>query len=432
VKRSVFLNVIRGKREYLLHNTLYGTLVKAKCIVTKSIVDGLEKEELLKYDDNNPFHRVLKSSKMIVEDDVDELSILNRRYLEADMNILHIILFVTRQCNFRCKYCYEKHENKRMHSELYDNLMHAIIEEVGSKGYRTVVLSFFGGEPMLEYDEICAFMKKMQGFADSANVSIYGSMTTNAYLLTSEKLKRLVELNVLNYQITVDGPQETHDCKRFFIDGTGTWKRIIQNLNDAKRSNLNFEITIRTNFDADVIERIKEYLMFVFANFTNDKRFKVHFEAIKNLGEETVENLYKTNDESKAIEDIFSLTKELLHANSFNFGFAPFDYMCYASKRSSLAVDTDGTLRKCTVNIDSAENAVGKLLEKGFQIDESKMCAWTSYQLPKECRSCKVLPLCFGRKCPVRMKNQQIGGIEYCSALVSYYENSLKCLCQVC
>ena len=433
MKKSIYLNVIKGEQEYLLHNTLHGTLAKAKCITTRSIVDGLEEKGNLAYDDGHAFHRFLKDLNMIVPNDVDERSLLNYHFIEANKDVLQIILFVTRQCNFRCTYCYEKHENKRMDARVYDNLMQAIKIKVSAQGYKAVVLSFFGGEPMLEYDNICSFMKNMLEFADKGNISIYGSMTTNAYLLTQEKLKKLVGLKIQNYQITVDGLKETHDSKRCLVGGGGTWERIVENLKDAKSSELDFEITLRTNFEADASETIKDYLAFVSSNFADDKRFKIHLEAIKNLGGESGGNSLESIAEDKAFEKILSIAKEMkLRTSLFNFNFAPFGYMCYASKNSSIAIDTDGTLRKCTVDIDSAENAVGKLSDRGFEIEDTRTRCWTSYELPKECHECKILPLCYGRKCPSCTKGSSGCDATYCSTIRSYYENSIRYYYQVC
>jgi len=426
MKKSAYLNVIRGRSEYLLHNTLNGTIAKAKCIRTRSIIDNLDKEVSFKYDESNAFHKFLYDLGMIVRDGVDERNLLNYRFHEANRDELEIILFVTRQCNFRCVYCYEKHENKCMRPELYVNLAKAIKKEVDTKRYKSVLLSFFGGEPMLEYDTICAFMENMRKFASEANITVSGGMTTNAHLLTYEKLKRLVELNVLSFQITLDGLKETHDSNRLLVGGGATWERIIQNLKDAKNSDLGFEITLRTNISANSADMIENYLRYISSNFANDNRFKYHFEAIKDLGGDIDPRLYDNNNDRKVVEEIISTAKEVgLQASLFSYGFMPFGYMCYASKNNNLAVDTDGTLRKCTVDIYSEENAVGILSDKGFEIEDIKICDWTSYDLPEECYDCKILPLCFGRKCPLSIKTLGDCDKSYCSTILAYYESSL-------
>lgn len=400
-------------------------MAKARCDVTKSIVDSLEKKTNFEFEHSNAFHRALKDMKMIVEEDLDEINLLNHHFFVTNGDELLVTLFVTRQCNFRCSYCYENHENKRMSSELYENLTEAIKIEVKSKGYKRVLISFFGGEPMLEYQAICGFMKNMFMFSRTENIPIFGQMTTNAYLLSLEKFQKLVELNVLYYQITLDGLKETHDNNRFLADGMGTWDRIIQNLKAVKNSNLQFEISLRTNFDLDNMANIKDYFSFLSKYFSEDRRFNAQFEEIKKLSTEINGQLNENNADTKILSELFTLASES-KLNVSNFNIEPFGYMCYASKNNSLVIDTDGTLMKCTVVIDSYKNVIGKLKNGKFDIEDTKICNWTSYNLPKYCYECKILALCFGRKCPISIINSSISDLTHCSNNVLSYEAYMR------
>ena len=426
MRKSRFLNVIKNNcGTYFLHNTLRGSMLKAKCPASRLIVDKLVSTEMLDYDENNKFHKMLRNLHMVITDDVNEMSLLNYYYLESARDMLYLLPIVTRQCDFRCTYCYQKHENRTMSSETYENLLVAVKKEIDFKGYRTVNISFFGGEPLLEYDAICGFMEELQEMTKNKSILVHGYMTTNAYKLSFEKLTKLVKLGVTNYQITVDGLRETHNVSRVTVGGKGTWDTIIKNLHDAKNSNLVFHILLRTNFDVNLVKDFENYLRFMSASFSGDSRFVVGFKAVKDLGikpDNEMVNLSKEVDVSKRM---YHLAKEL------NLGLVEYPWdllsgMCYASKTSSLVIDTDGTLLKCTTAIDSPENRVGKLTKNGFEIEDTRICKWTSYDLAKECLNCPILALCYCRSCPVATRESHITDPEYCKSQTAFYEDNMR------
>ncbi|MCL1998925.1 MAG: radical SAM protein [Turicibacter sp.] len=453
MKKSRFLNIIKGNSEYLLHNTLYGTMVKAKCDITREIADNLDTVE---YDEGNEFHKALKDLRMLVDENVNESSLLNYHFAELNRSNLLVILIVTRQCNFRCTYCYEKHENKKMDREIYENLKNAIAAEIDYKGYKSVTLSFFGGEPMLEYDEIVNFMEELQKIGKEKNVHIDGSMTTNGYDLTIDKFTKLVNLNVYDFQITIDGFRETHDKNRFLVGGGGTWQRIIDNLKAAKASDLNFRITLRANIDNAAALTVREFLGFLSENFVaiaadaaaensenfnisdtensdtvqSDSRFLVHFEAVKKMGGELDDKLDVCNDEGGLITDVIDFAAEL-DLPAINYSPAPFANMCYASKTNTMVLDTNGTIMKCTVAIDSPHNEVGKLTAEGFDIDDATICNWTSSPLPKECGECPILAICYGKKCPMATWQGELRKPEDCQKHIRIYESFMCNSCKV-
>lgn len=424
MKKSMFLNVIKGNKEYLLHNTLYGTMVKAKCDITMSIVDNIENNTTFEYEDNNEFHKALKNLKMLVDENLNEVSLVNYHFSEMNKEQISVILIVTRQCDFRCVYCYEKHENKKMNKNVYENLLNALKSKVKSKKYKSIEVSFFGGEPLLEYQSICDFMEKLNVFVKEEDIKIHGSITTNGYSLSLNRLKKLVDLNVTYYQITIDGIEETHNNNRYLVNGNGTWNKIIQNLKDAKNSDLSFIITLRTNFDINVADQLRDYVDFLSNNLANDNRFNVHFEAVKKLGGELDNQLNIQTNEHEAVDSMFALA-EKLNLNTSKYFLSCFGKVCYAAKNNSFVLDTDGTLLKCTVVIDSPKNIVGKLTDKGFEIEDVKISNWTSYVLPNECYNCKILALCFGRKCPISVWDSTIWNLDDCKNHVSIYESSL-------
>ena len=80
-------------------------------------------------------------------------------------------------------------------------------------------------------------------------------------------------------------------------------------------------------------------------------------------------------------------------------------------------MDYDGTLRKCTVILEDPINNVGKVGQNGkFIINEQSFSWWTTYEKQSECLSCKIYPLCYGKKCPACYPEK-----NYCNNLIDTY-----------
>ena len=104
---------------------------------------------------------------------------LSRRTVIEKMNIS---LILTKQCNLRCKYCFETHENVCMTEE---TALRAIDMAVNDGG-KFVGVSFFGGEPLLCKPLIYRCLEYSTRFP---YVNFSWNMTTNGLLLDEEFLE---------------------------------------------------------------------------------------------------------------------------------------------------------------------------------------------------------------------------------------------------
>ncbi|KGI36864.1 radical SAM/SPASM domain-containing protein [Clostridium tetani] len=403
MKLSLYNNVIKKEDYYLIHNPAYGTMLKVYDNNLKDIVDKLNPESI--YNDNyfnteegKDFYATLCNLKMFVEKETNEMNILNYKYkLSRESNkTLEIFMIPTMQCNFRCPYCYEDHKNDIMTKDIYENSIKMIKNLVKTKDFKHVVISWFGGEPSLELDSICEFMSILK--RELPNVEILGQMTSNAYLLTPDNFKRLIEVGVKDYQITIDGPKEIHNKTRILANGEGTWDTIINNLLGIKKSDLDFKILIRSNFTKELLDNIDEWFRYLSLNFGDDDRFRYHFETVKNLGGDDTTFVFKDN-----IEPTGRITKVAKKYNLKTYledSIHNFSLECYASRPWNFVIYFDGTIKKCTIDFTSSNNNVGTLNNDGMVLDEERMAWWTSYEKKPVCHNCRIYPVCFGRKCP--------------------------------
>lgn len=406
MRKSIFTNIVKKDDVYVLHNTLYNTSIKIISERFKHFINTYLGEDKMFYADEMPefseYIEVLFSQKMITYDNIDENSIVNMLYTLQPKKTLNIILIVTRNCNFRCPYCYEEHTLKYMTQNTYTDAIDYIKNIVDIRKYENINISFFGGEPLLEYSNIIIFMKNLQQKLGNA-VRLRGQITTNGYLLSQHKFLELIKAGVDSYQITIDGMKATHNQTRILANGSETWDKIINNLKEIAKIPENFSIVIRTNFTSEIIASSDEWLAFLAKSFGKDKRFTYHFEAVKNLGVDSIYKTHTAQEEGKDIAQIIKRSKKIgLNLDEYKTKLAPFSLCCYASNIDSFVIDYDGTLKKCSVCIDDEKNNIGKLDALGTLRDfrEDRFAWWTSYNPHPECLSCSIYPLCFGKKCP--------------------------------
>lgn len=144
-----------------------------------------------------------------------------------------INLQITQQCNFRCEYCvysgeYENrgHSVSRMSWETAKKGIDFILSH--SKDSSSIDVSFYGGEPLLEYNLIKKVMKYAKEAAEGKLVSF--SMTTNGSLLNEEMVRFFLDYN-MRITVSLDGPKEIHDKNRKFAsNNNGTFDSVYNNI----------------------------------------------------------------------------------------------------------------------------------------------------------------------------------------------------------
>lgn len=143
---------------------------------------------------------------------------------------------LTQACNLKCSYCFTYGQTaKRMPLEigkkgidfLIRNAREADIDDLNGRE-RRVDVSFWGGEPLLEWKTIqdLVLYVKRQNITD---VKVTFGGTTNGVLLTEEKFPFLDE-HKLFFMISLDGTQETHDRYRKTASGSGSHAMIMRNV----------------------------------------------------------------------------------------------------------------------------------------------------------------------------------------------------------
>ncbi|MCL2189114.1 MAG: Cys-rich peptide radical SAM maturase CcpM [Defluviitaleaceae bacterium] len=152
-------------------------------------------------------------------------------------SITQLTLQCTQFCNLRCKYCAYSgsYEGQRTHTQsvMSLNTMKQAIDFLMSHSMqvREVTVGFYGGEPMLELELIKNCVDYIQTKYKGKSVNY--TMTTNGTILNDEIINFLIDSN-FNLNISLDGPKELHDKNRTFMDDSGSFDIIMNNVKHIK------------------------------------------------------------------------------------------------------------------------------------------------------------------------------------------------------
>ncbi|AUI37372.1 hypothetical protein CWI35_13325 [[Bacillus] caldolyticus] len=157
----------------------------------------------------------------------------------------------------------------------------------------------------------------------------------------------------------------------------------------------------------ELIELLSEFL-------NGDERFQLYFKPVQNYGGTSAKDLplYDPKESFKVMSEVqkrahcyFPTSTELLSS------LDPMGSVCYAGLPNSFAIGADGTIYKCTLELDEPLNQLGKIRGDGtFDIDEDKLTLWITADAKddRQCNSCILKPTCQGMHCPlIRIKEQR-------------------------
>jgi len=156
-----------------------------------------------------------------------------------DRKMGKITLQVTQNCNFRCKYCIytpKKNTKQRTHSQksMSWETAKAAVDFLWNHSVdsKSVNVGFYGGEPLIEFGLIQKTIKYCKYLFEGKELSF--NITCNGSLLTPEVI-RFLSRNSVNLMISLDGPKNINDKNRVFVNGDGTFNKVMEGINLVKQ-----------------------------------------------------------------------------------------------------------------------------------------------------------------------------------------------------
>src|SRR5215475_6761654 len=236
MKSSIFnLRVPLGGDIFLMN-----TLTDAQVIVSSDaavLLDGDVDPNTLDGEVRSTFDELVENGFITPgrDHDRDELT----RYLDqitSDASELNVTVLTTLQCNFACDYCFQGDRGnynkfaEKMSLETAEHVASWIERELDRVRPEQFVLTFFGGEPLLNLPVMYYLAERLWMASTARRVKQIVSIITNGLLLTEEVVDRMVPFGLKGVKITLDGDRDTHNRMRPLRGGQGTFDRIVENI----------------------------------------------------------------------------------------------------------------------------------------------------------------------------------------------------------
>jgi len=202
----------------------------------------------------------------------------------------------TYNCNLRCSYCFQDHMRtdpryshllRMMDPAVVDRIFNAMPEIEALHGHtgdeqRHRSIGFFGGEPLLEACRpiVGYIIDKALAIGTASFWAVSNGTDLEAYeeLLSPERIRQI--------QITIDGPPEEHDKRRIYADGSGSFKKIADNISMALDHGV--AINVRINVDRTNIGHLPRMVEgFLARKWDQRPNFSVYASPIRAQNEKT-------------------------------------------------------------------------------------------------------------------------------------------------
>lgn len=314
-------------------------------------------------------------------------------------SLTSINLFLTNNCNLRCKYCFEESNYKAF--DIDKEIIKKSIDFLhrNKEKTKTPTIYFFGGEPLLKVELINFINEYINNNKKSFEFNF--GITTNGTILNDDIYKLLTNMNV-NIMLSLDGSEYQQNLNRKFASGKGSYNTVKENIKTYLQNDLD-KISVRNTITKSDIKYLETYRYFkknkfkslisvpVSTNSLNDKLSKNNVDVI-------IKNSVKIVEE--ALDDILNGNETLMVSFFYQSKLYPINETnsyCGAGIKS-VAIDTNGDIYVCHRFVNNKKFQIGNVFDN--DIDDKLMFNQNLYrsrykQLEK-CSECWALSLCKG------------------------------------
>ncbi len=305
-------------------------------------------------------------------------------------------LYMTTDCNFKCKYCYEDYRN---HYQLNEKTLVETLEFIMNYGEKEkVLLDFLGGEPLLKKDLIYEAVKYIKTYYADREVKYY--ITTNCSLMDDEFIEFMKENN-FTIRLSFDGNKVTHDLNRVAKDGCSCYEKILENIMKVKNSGLNY--SVRMTVTENTIPYMSENISFLHEHGLDNicMIMDVYLKISKKLEDEFKKQVNLiTQYYLKEAEAGRTLMVDQFDGKMLNMlcNFGNHFCMCDAGI-GNFKIFPNGQIYPCGFLTNDEKYRIGNIWE-GVDIRKAKIIALSNFdKTDPKCRDCKIRDFCHGMKC---------------------------------
>lgn len=384
-KYNIYVN--ENSRFYVF-NQLSGALIE----VDEELFRCLKNNEIEKINASEELFDEMRKAHFICDENLNEELIVlsaNKMFRFAN-NVARVTILPTIDCNFRCWYCYESH----IESKMSEGDVWAVItfckNILNGGAIKKFHLDWFGGEPLLYFDEIMyPISKEIKSICENLHVQFSHSITTNGYLISENMINKLNEIELTSYQITLDGSEFYHNRTRFSESDKHSYSTIVKNIILLCRHIRNVDMAVRINYTPKNINSIDK----IAYDFPMDVRHKILIQP---------QLVWQFKNVINEISDVIKEKLDIFIKEGYkrtNVSIPHLFNCCYVENMNQYVVNYDLSVYKCTArNFVDKKFSIGKILENGELMVNSNYYNYfiSSYMENSTCLSCEYLPSCCG------------------------------------
>lgn len=151
---------------------------------------------------------------------------------------------VSEDCNLACDYCYYSTcggKPGRKINRIDSVILEKFVKEYMERSRGSATFAWQGGEPLLAGLDFFEEVVRLQATYAPRNTMISNSLQTNGTLITDKWASFLKKYNFL-VGVSLDGPKEIHDARRFDSRGQGSFGRVMRGIEHLRRHRVDFNI----------------------------------------------------------------------------------------------------------------------------------------------------------------------------------------------
>lgn len=298
-------------------------------------------------------------------------------------------LMITEDCNYRCKYCYEKKHCKKFMSE---SVIESVVEWIANTNTNEVIIiRFHGGEPLLYMENIKLVVKLLK--EKFTNTPIVFELTTNGSLITRE-IANYMKKHEFRVFISLDGDKKVNDMNRKTLCSESAYENTLRGVNILKEVECPFSIRGTVTHDTVLFyaNSVKHLLSYI----------------SKNVG--ILPDIYNSNWDKASTDILMDQLLEIIGLEG-NIAWTHKGEIIEKSEckggSSSFFIDTDGNIYPCIYTYLSNDTNIGDVFRG---IDKNLLNAYIC-QMTKEskrCDKCSYSKVCNYYRC--RYMNKLVSG----------------------
>jgi uncharacterized protein len=356
------------------------------------------------------------------------------RDLRESVEELRVTVLTTLQCNFACDYCFQGDhgDHNKFAAKMSLDTAARVAEWTESRldavGSSRLVLTFFGGEPLLNMPVVYYLAERLWHACEARGVRLLVNVITNGLLLTPGMIDRLNAFGLNGVKITLDGDRDAHNRMRPLRGGQGTFDRIIANVRQIAGK---CRITIGGNFDESSVDSYPALLDFLeeqeFAGQLARVAFKPVIREPRPAQPRGIIPLTVVGGEGKPLNgtcmtsagggtsicdncNFLDEKMSFLREETKKRGFATVDGVhmgpCEIHRRHAYTIGPDGSLYACPGFTGDAAQATGHIAGPATPRHEASAAQFEVLAPWKNCGDCAFIPVC-GGGCSVAAHTEQ-------------------------